>query len=190
MSANGAAAALGGVALLERAINYTLGSLRLVRPEALAHPTPCAGWDLRSLLRHLDDSLAALTESAEVGQVDLAPAPAPFADPVAGLRDRASRLLGAWTTQRREVVRIGAAPLYAAVVSGTGAIEVAVHGWDVGRACGYRRPLPAPLADELLDLVPFVVTGADRAGLFGPSLAVPAAADPSARLLAYLGRHA
>src|SRR2546423_11208778 len=60
-------ATAGGIALLERAINYLLGSLRPVTPEALARPTPCAGWDLRALLAHLDDSLGALTEAVEAG---------------------------------------------------------------------------------------------------------------------------
>ena len=35
--------------------------------------TPCRGWDLLDLLRHMDDSLAALTEAAEIGYVDLVP---------------------------------------------------------------------------------------------------------------------
>jgi hypothetical protein len=32
----------GGVALLERAMAYTLGGLLLVTPEAITNPTPCA----------------------------------------------------------------------------------------------------------------------------------------------------
>src|SRR5690349_23901912 len=51
--------------LLERAIGYTLGSLLLVTPAAMTRPTPCADWDLGALLRHMDDSLAALHERSE-----------------------------------------------------------------------------------------------------------------------------
>ncbi len=44
---NGTAALTRDVALLERAMGYTLGSLVLVTPAAMANPTPCSGWDLR-----------------------------------------------------------------------------------------------------------------------------------------------
>lgn len=53
-----------GVALLERAIDYTLGSLRAVTPSALCHSTPCDGWNLQWLLDHMTDSLQTLNEAA------------------------------------------------------------------------------------------------------------------------------
>ncbi|UBU15030.1 DinB family protein [Nonomuraea gerenzanensis] len=61
-----------GVALLERAIDYALGSLRIVSPAALCRPTPCAAWNLQQLLHHLGDSLDTLNEAA-LGQVTAAP---------------------------------------------------------------------------------------------------------------------
>ena len=66
------AALIGGITLLERAINYTLGSLHLVTAEAMSYPTPCEDWDLRALLVHLDDSLGALHQAIDVGYVDRA----------------------------------------------------------------------------------------------------------------------
>src|SRR5256885_382564 len=80
----GGDAAVAGITLLERAINYLLGSLLLVTPETLARPTPCAGWDLRALLAHLDDSLGALTEAVEAGAVGPAGGGPPPAVPGAG----------------------------------------------------------------------------------------------------------
>jgi len=63
-----------------------------------------------------------------------------------------------------------------------------VHGWDVARACGVDRPLPAALAVELLDLLPLVVGDADRPRRFAEPVDVPLHARPSTRLLAALGR--
>lgn len=93
---------IGGVGLLERAIAYTLGSLQLVTPDALARASPCRGWDLSALLRHLNDSLEVMHEAVDVGHVDLAPTGADDegradfdghgdrdASPAATLRDRA-----------------------------------------------------------------------------------------------------
>jgi len=88
------------VALLERAISYTLGNLRQVTPDALDRPTPCRQWDLRALLEHMDDSLAALQEASDLGDVALGPVRChadPAANLVGALRSRAGRLLGAWT---------------------------------------------------------------------------------------------
>ena len=61
------------VALLERAIDYTRIALSGVRADLLDAPTPCAQWDLRTLLEHMDDALAAFTEAADLGTVDLRP---------------------------------------------------------------------------------------------------------------------
>ncbi|OLB74597.1 MAG: TIGR03086 family protein [Actinobacteria bacterium 13_2_20CM_2_71_6] len=184
------AALIGGIALLERAVNYTLGSLHLVTPEALGYPTPCRDWDLRALLRHLDDSFLALHEAIDIGHVDLdVPGGDPAGDPVAGLRNRACQLLGAWTAAGRDTVSIAGRPLTTALMTSTGAIEVAIHGWDVARACGGGHPIPASLAEEMLELSPLFVTGADRPIRFAVPVAVSPLAGPADRLVAFLGRH-
>lgn len=181
-----------GVALLERAISYTLGSLSLVTDASLSRATPCHDWDLGTLLAHMDDSLAALGEAADLGHVDL-DAAVPWYDlgvaPATALRDRACRLLGAWT-RAGSVGKVSVAgyPLSRGVVTATGAVEIAVHGWDVAEACGHPRPIPAALAAEVLDRAWLVVADADRPGRFAPALPVPAHAAPGDCLLAFLGR--
>jgi hypothetical protein len=45
--------------LLEQAISYALGTVDTMTPQLLSRPTPCRGWDLRMLLRHASESLAA-----------------------------------------------------------------------------------------------------------------------------------
>jgi uncharacterized protein (TIGR03086 family) len=182
------AAALAGMTLLERAINYTLGSLHLVTPGALGRHTPCRDWDLRALLAHLDDSLQALTEAVDTGSVALAPVGA-TGEPVDILRARARRLLHASAAGTHPaLVTVGGHALTSALVAGTGAIEIAVHGWDVARACGADHPVPPALADELLDLAPLLIACADRPGRFDRPVPVPPDAAPGDRLVAFLGR--
>ena len=184
------ASLIGGITLLERAITYTLGTLHAVPAEALSNPTPCAEWDLRALLRHLDDSLTALHEAVDDGQVSLTPAEdGEVADPVAQVRDHACRLLGAWTNGKgADLVSIAGCPVTASIVAGAGAVEIAVHGWDVAEASGRPRPIPAELADEMLALAPLFVAEADRPSRFGPAVAAAPDASPSDRLVAFLGR--
>jgi uncharacterized protein (TIGR03086 family) len=178
-------ALVGGVGLLARAIDYTLGGLDLVTPASLSRPTPCAAWDLRALLDHLDDSLLALHEAAVLGRVYPEEGDYQSADPVTRVRDRATRLLGAWP---RTEVEVGHLELSAAVVTTTGAFEVAVHGWDVTRTCGADRPIPTALAEEMLDLSPLLVTAEDRPTRFAPPTTARRGAPAGDRLVAFLGR--
>jgi uncharacterized protein (TIGR03086 family) len=182
----------GGIALLERAMGYTLGSLLLVTPERMGNATPCRGWDLGRLLLHMNDSLLALHEAVAVGHIGLDPAGDygdPGADPVATLRNRACRMIGAWTNAGESgEVWVADRTLASDVVAVTGALEVAVHGWDVARACGQDRPVPPALAQELLELCPHLVDETDRPTRFAAPVAVPPLASPGDRLVAYLGR--
>src|SRR3954454_10141432 len=97
---------LDGASLLERAVGYTRGSLQLVGPTSLTASTPCRGWDLHALLRHMNDSLATFTEAAEIGYVDPVPVrdTGPGSDPsrvlVERLRGHACALLAAWAHPR------------------------------------------------------------------------------------------
>jgi len=186
-----AAGPSAGAALLERAVGYTRGSLQLAVGADLDSATPCDRWTLLDLLQHMNDSLAAFTEAAEIGYVDLVPVRGtdPGAQLIDRLRVRACALVGAWARHPGTgPVAVGDLELRSALLADAGPLEIAVHGWDVAQACGVDRPLPAGLALELLDVVPFVVGAADRPERFGPPLDVPLHARPSTRLLAAVGR--
>lgn len=190
----GGGALLGGVALLERAVYYALGCLQLVGVDALTHATPCPEWDLTALLWHLDDTLVAMLEGVTGRRVELGDAWGtlpPVGDPVGVVRSHARELIGACSRaeQSRRTVAIAGLPISTALVATTGAIEIAVHGWDVAQSCGRHRPLPPRLATELLELVPLFVTGPDRPGRFGAPVELPRGASPADRLVAFLGRN-
>lgn len=192
MTDRATAALIGGVALLERAVGYTLGNLELVTPEVLRQPTPCADWDVRALLAHMADSLDVLCDAVDVGFVVDAPSRSEVgtaADLVSAVRARSCRLIGAWAgADQPDVVSIYGRSLSRTIVASAGAIEVAVHGWDLARGCGTDRHIPAALAEELGQLAPLVVTHQDRPHRFGYPVAVPLDASPSDRLVAFLGR--
>jgi uncharacterized protein (TIGR03086 family) len=187
-----AATLSGGVALLERAVGYALGQLHVVTMADLSRPTPCADWDLRGLLLHLDDSLAALQEALTVRHVD---PPGPVYGPaesavalVGALRGRACRLLGALAEAGDDLVWVGGFPVPASVVTSAGAVDVAVHGWDVARACGRAQPIPAQLAGDMLEISRLLVGADDRPARFAAPVPVPREAAASDRLIGYLGR--
>ena len=185
-----------GVELLDRAIAYTRGSLALVTADLMAAPTPCAGWDLRALLTHMDDSLGSLHEAASVRRVRVDVPPAAPDDIVVSLRTRACQLLAEWTAdwatgavggESRDVL-VDGRPVTSPVLTSAGALEVVVHGWDVAVSCGPPRPIPDDLATALLRLAPVLVNDADRPARFGPELTAPPGASSGERLLVFLGR--
>ncbi len=176
--------------LLERAVSYARLSLQWVVPAALGNPTPCSSWDLAQLLVHMDDSLRALQAAADVGRVTMTPAAPDDPDhPVVSLKWRACALLGAWSANDgAELVSVAGSPLAAQTLVAAGALEIAVHGWDVARACGDELPIPGALAQALLPLLPHVVAEPDRGTRFAQVVAVPPWASTGDRLVAALGR--
>lgn len=188
----GVAVQAGDAGLLERAANYLLGSLHLVTSEALTRATPCPEWDLRALFEHLDDSLLALHEATITGTVGLdepSRRGGPAGDLVTGVRDRTRQLIGAWSScAGQATVGVGGLPLDAAIVASAGAVEVAVHGWDVAQACGRHRAIPPALAAELVRVAPLLVSEMDRPDRFAASVRLPPRACSSDRLVAFLGR--
>jgi uncharacterized protein (TIGR03086 family) len=187
----------GATALLANAISYALGACVQVAPGEMALPTPCAEWDLAALLTHLAVSMADLETAIRTAHLDLDPdepghpaAPGPVAgDPVGILRDQAANLLFACYAHHGpgRFVLVGGLPLPAGIVACTGAVEIAVHGWDISAARGRGGPIPPALATRMLRLCPLLITG--REGLFAAPVPVPAQAGPGDRLVAYLGRN-
>jgi len=181
----------GATGLLVGAISYTLGVCALVGPGDLTLPTPCADWDLAMLFAHLSTSTADLETAIRTGTLDLERAPDhAVGDPVETLRDRAAQLLCAayGYDDPGGFVAVNGLPVPAGLVACTGAVEIAVHGWDVSAAHPIRPvpPIPAVLATRMLRLCPLVV--ADREGLFAGPVEVPAQASPGDRLVGFLGR--
>lgn len=184
-----------GLELLERAVAYTRGSLALVGPERYDAPTPCDRWRVRDLLVHMSDSLVALREAGATGRLGIEAYPdptlpsTPSPDLLDAIRSQACTLLGAWTRDSGSgLVLVAGSPLGASVIAGAGALEIAVHGWDLAQGCGSPRPLAADFAGELLQVAVQLVDDSDRPARFGPVRAAPPAASAPQRLLAFLGR--
>jgi uncharacterized protein (TIGR03086 family) len=196
--------------LLTQAIGYALGNVAVLTPDLLARPTPCRSWDLRALLWHCCESLAALEEGFASGIVrptaddasDRIGAGDRARDSGRGARDdglggsiaipafaaRADALLAAAAATRWPDVTVGGQCLATSVLAAAGALEMAVHGWDVGQASGSRQPIPPVLAARLLEVAPILVGDADRAPLFAAPLTVECNASASDKLTAFLGR--
>jgi uncharacterized protein (TIGR03086 family) len=186
------------VELLERALGYTRVALADVTDPLLVRRTPCVGWTLGDLLDHMEDALDAFVEAAG-GRVlagrepsDRGPdrAGRPAAARVTALQDRACLLLGTWSAPPATGPRvtIGDRSLATPLLVTTAALEITVHGWDVGQATGRRARIPEPLAATLLGTALRVVGPDDRGPRFARPRPAAAGAAYDERLLGFLGR--
>ena len=176
--------------VLREAVHYALGSADLVTAALLPAPTPCAAWNLGMLLSHLSESVDALSEGLTHGEVRLvSPAgPGPGPEP-ASLRAGCATLLAAISAvPPGQLVSIAGYDMADSILASAGAIEVAVHGWDISAACGHPRPIPPDLAAPLLCTAPVLIPAGARSGLFAEPVPPPAGGSEADCLLAYLGR--
>lgn len=179
------------MAVLDGALTWTHDCLQRARTSPGHVPTPCTDWDLGLLLDHMEDSLAALGEAARLGHVDVS-ASVGTRDTARAVDDvvrRACATRAAWRCRLTSApVGIDDLRLGRDTVALVGALEIAVHGWDVTQAAGARRQLPEDLAARLYDVARVAVPVEDRAPRFAPPVPVPSTAPAGVRLLAYLGR--
>jgi len=171
--------------------------LSQIRPDQWGAPTPCAEWDVRSLLNHVIGTLW-LAEALFTGQAPrypMAPGGLPAADvggddPVAAYAEASAAALAA-AGAGDALTRVHATPLGdmpGPVLAGFTTLDMAVHGWDLARATGQPTDLDGRLAAHVLGFAEQALTPDTRAPGIGPALPVPADAPVTQRLAAFLGR--
>lgn len=100
----------------------------------LDRPTPCADWDVRSVVAHLADVADALAGLLATGRLTMPESPArPVDDPVTGAQRRVQQLLDQLHAAGEQGSRGHPAPWVTEAAHGA-AIELTVHGWDVAAA--------------------------------------------------------
>jgi len=179
------------VAVLDSAVTWTHSCLQLARTSDLSLPTPCSAWNLGDLLAHMEDSLEALGEAAEVGRIRVTDL-AGLQDPgrtIDRLVQRACTMRAAWLQRLTSApITVGDLALGRDTLAMVGALEITVHGWDVATTVGVDRPIPEDLAARLYPVAMVVVTPDERGTRFAEAVPVPANASAGVRLLAHLGR--
>jgi uncharacterized protein (TIGR03086 family) len=183
---------------LVRAITYARSMTDEIDRKDLSQPTPCRGWDLRTLLRHINHSLATLHEgigqrSLTLDQAKQATAEVMPDDELLGsFQHRARRLLEVWAQSGDDAddgtILVAHRPLHRTTVASTGALEIAVHGWDIAEARQFHAPIPPALARHLLVVARHLVLPSSRPAEFAAPVPATDDATPSDRLVAFLGR--
>ena len=157
-------------------------------------PTPCEGWDVRTLLNHVVSGnlwvaeLARGRTIADVGsELDgdqLGANPLKAYDESAEVAASAFEAPGALDAP----CAVSYGPVPGAVYAGHRFIDVLIHGWDLAAATGQDRRLDPGLVEACWNVIEPQLDMLRASGMFGTDLPVPADADAQTRLLAVLGR--
>lgn len=140
------------------ALAATLDALARVTSDDLHRPTPCAAWDLESLLRHMAGQhrgFAAGARGVRTHPQDFAPSVKvhPITDYRAATEEVEQAFAGLgprdllWLPELREQ-----APFPALLAVGFHTIDNVIHAWDVARSVGYRPAVPDSVVEPALTL--------------------------------------
>jgi uncharacterized protein (TIGR03086 family) len=152
-------------------------------------PTPCSGWDVRALVRHVVDVHGMMI--APVGRT-LRPAPSVDDDPVAALRSARAdveAVLDDPAVASTEFDGAFGRSVVADVIDRFLGVDLVVHGWDLARATGQDEAIPAEEVDRVLAFIDQIGPETMRRhGAVGPEVPTPPDATPQQRMLGLLGR--
>lgn len=181
------------VTRIDRAAAAVDPVIRSVKREQLSLPTPCEGWDLRTLLDHLLNNLigwAATVRGQERPSDDASP-----------LADAGEDVAAAWEPARAAAleafgepgaldreVQSRRGPSSARMLAAIASLELMLHGWDVARAVGAPTDFDPELAEELLASGRKLMEGRPRGAAFGEEQSAPSGATAADRLAAFYGR--
>ncbi|MFE9648021.1 TIGR03086 family metal-binding protein [Streptomyces sp. NPDC006365] len=180
--------------LLATAAERALPVIRALPDERLADPTPCADYDVKSLVNHLLHVTVQFQNLAAKKDSDFTETPDYIAaDPA--WRDRfateASRLAAAWSAPGAEEGTTGTMNMPARTVASLALLDLTVHAWDLARATDQEYRLndtTDPVLDQVTATVEEMAPTARAMGMFATPVEVPDTASPLDRLLAETGR--
>jgi uncharacterized protein (TIGR03086 family) len=151
----------------------------------LARPTPCAGWDVADLLRHMNEQHEPFAAGL-IGAAELA-----VDDPRGQFAVSAARWTLAMSSGADQVRVPGfGEPVGKEQVRAVHFIDMLVHRWDLAAALARPVETDTALVEAALPIAEFV--NAPGSPLFGSAYEPPrtgsATATPTDRLVALLGR--
>jgi uncharacterized protein (TIGR03086 family) len=159
----------------------------------LAGPTPCADYDLRTLLRHFVGTSGAFVRAGQTKALDPddpwgSNAKLDEQDWVGQLAGQVEAMGEAWSRPAAWTGTVEGAQLPAPAVGELGLIEVLLHGWDVARATGQPLTVSDELGEELLRCLEPTLEQGRQFEVYGPEIRVPSDAPALTRALGLSGR--
>ena len=177
-----------------RALEVTGRLVAGIGPDQWNAPTPCEGWDVRTLMNHVvsgnwwAEELAGGKTIEEVG--DRLDGDVLGDDPVDAYNRSAKAAAAAFRAPgaMEAPCAVSYGPVPGAVYAGHRFIDVLIHGWDLAKGTGQDTTLDPELVAACAAVVEPQADLLRGSGAFDKDVVAPDDADPQTRLLAALGR--
>src|SRR5438132_14171691 len=180
--------------LHERALASTRAYLAGVKPGQWHDPTPCAEYDVRTLVNHVVSGnfwVAPLVGGSSIADVgDKYDGDVLGDDPLDTYGESAAEAAAAFKAPgaMEASVAVSYGPVPGEIYAGHRYIDVLIHGWDLAKATGQDTTLPADLVEAAFEVVEPQKDILAASGMFGSDGKVPDGADRQTQLLADVGR--
>ncbi|WP_280383806.1 TIGR03086 family metal-binding protein [Nocardia wallacei] len=153
----------------------------------LDRPTPCTGWTVADLIRHMNERHEAIIETVL----------APLADPGDDPRDSFARTAGRWVAameQTGDIVRLPwLGPMPTEEVLSIHYVDMLVHRWDLTRALDRTYWIPERFTARALPIAQRITAPGSRLNAPGGAYHTPLPQDPALptidNIVALLGRN-
>ena len=180
--------------LHRQALDSTRRFVAGVGPGQWTAPTPCEGWDVRTLMNHVVSGNLWAAELARGGTIedvgDRLDGDVLGGDPLAAYDTSAKEADAAFSTPGAldAPCAVSYGPVPGSVYAGHRFLDVFIHGWDLAVATGQDPTLDPALVEACAEVVAPQAGMLRGSGMFGGDVDLPAGADAQTRLLAQLGR--
>ncbi|MEU6668796.1 TIGR03086 family metal-binding protein [Streptomyces sp. NPDC046727] len=180
--------------LYTRATAQAARLIRTVRPDQLTGPTPCAEYDVRTLLSHIVGGtrrIALVGEGGEGQSVALYAPDVPDDAWAQAYDEVREQSLKAWESDERmaSTVRVPWGEIPGRAALSAYVMEIVTHSWDLSEAVGRPLPLDPELAEFSLAAAHEALPDGPREGRpFDAPVPAPEGAGAYERLAAWLGR--
>jgi uncharacterized protein (TIGR03086 family) len=159
----------------------------------LAGPTPCADYDLRTLLQHFVGTSGAFLRAGQTRALDPddpwgARAKLDEQDWAGQLAGQVEAMSEDWSRRAAWTGTIEGAQMPTPAIGELGLIEVLLHGWDVARASGQPLSVSEELGAELLRCLEPTLEQGRQFEVYGPEVTVAGDASAFTRALGLSGR--
>jgi uncharacterized protein (TIGR03086 family) len=164
-------------------------------PEQLSLRTPCANWDVRSLINHFVGGGHMFATAFRGEEVHIDPdAPAPDLlgdDPLAAYDGAIADFSAAVDAPGAmdKVINLPFGQIPGPIVLEILKFDLLVHCWDLSQATGQKFEPPADLAEQGLQTAGMIIAPEARDGdTFAAEVTPPSSATPMEKLVAFTGR--
>lgn len=179
---------------LAHAIAVSRGVLAAVSSDQLHAATPCASWDVSSLVNHMVGAQQYFATFMEGAQPEGDAPDFAAGDYLAAFDEASARCVASFQAEgamgRTVTVPFGTMPVPAWM--GLAVTDTFQHAWDLAKATGQSTDLAPPLAAGILAQSRQAISdgfrGPDGKAPFGPEASAPEGACPADQLAAFLGR--